>query len=383
MQLVKLFKVKYIDDLNQVFEVSIIASNKNDAMNKLNIAKSSFISSSIKYSFNGGLNISTQMQILTRISGGVLSGEAINQYLPSILDDFKDLKSNKILITAEIVKGKTLAQLLSYLNIDQTCIKLIENGERSGKLSQSIKDAKQFLKLESKTQKATTSTLKSQFLILLVAFGLVLGFPSFVVNYYEDIKASGMTIDYNFSTQILFFLNDYSLVGLSLLMIIVATIVVKKRVFLERFGDVYPISVFQNIISTRQSILFLSIFTPLFKAGMKTQQILSAYSSINPAAAKHIEQKTLEGVSISDSAQDLAFSNTFKSGFKGFNRITNQTAKIDMLSELFDSLVDDLENYSQQAGLLIKVVANVLIYGILLIIVHGFVLPQLSIGVAI
>ena len=383
MQLVKLFQIKYIDDLNQVFKASIVALNKNDAMNKLNISKSSFISSSIKYSLNKGIDINTQMQILTRISGGVLSGEAINQYLPSILEDFKNLKSNKILITAEISKGKTLAQLLSYLNIDQTCIKLIENGERSGKLSQSIKDAKQFLKLEDKTQKATTSTLKSQFLILLVAFGLVLGFPSFVVNYYEDIKASGMTIDYNFSTQILFFLNDFSLAGLSLLIIIVALVVINKRTFLERFERVYPISVFQNIISTRQSILFLSIFTPLFKAGMKTQQIFSAYSSVNLANAKHIEQKTLEGVSISDAVQDLAFSNTFKSGFKGFNPITNQAAKLDMLSELFDSLVDDIESYSKQASLLIEIVAKSLIYGILLIIVHGFVLPQLSIGVAI
>jgi hypothetical protein len=44
---------------------------------------------------------------------------------------------------------------------------------------------------------------------------------------------------------------------------------------------------------------------------------------------------------------------SFKSGFKGFNRITNTQAKLDMLAELFSALVSDLETYNQQASLLI------------------------------
>jgi hypothetical protein len=144
-----------------------------------------------------------------------------------------------------------------------------------------------------------------------------------------------------------------------------------------------PISIFQSIITTKSAILFLSIFTPLFKTGMQTQQILSAYSTISHANANKLEKQITDGVSIADAVQNLTFSNTFKSGFKGFNRITNTQAKLDMLAELFSALVSDLETYNQQASLLIKIIANTLIYSILLILVHGFVLPQLSMGVAI
>jgi hypothetical protein len=78
----------------------------------------------IEYKLNRGIPINSQLQILTRVVGGVLSGETVNQYLPSILDDFRVLKNNKALVLAEINKGKTLSELLSYLDINQLCVPL-------------------------------------------------------------------------------------------------------------------------------------------------------------------------------------------------------------------------------------------------------------------
>jgi type II secretory pathway component PulF len=101
------------------------------------------------------------------------------------------LKNNKALVLAEINKGKTLSELLSYLDINQLCVKIISNGERSGNLANSIKDAQHFLKLENKTQNATSKTLQSQLLILLLAFGLIFGFPSFVVDFYQQVTDNG------------------------------------------------------------------------------------------------------------------------------------------------------------------------------------------------
>jgi type II secretory pathway component PulF len=46
-----------------------------------------------------------------------------------------DAKNNKALVLAEINKGKTLSELLSYLDINQLCVKIISNGERSGNLA--------------------------------------------------------------------------------------------------------------------------------------------------------------------------------------------------------------------------------------------------------
>jgi type II secretory pathway component PulF len=381
--LVKQYTIKYIDTLNRELRASIVALSIDDALSKLSIAKTNFISASIEYKLNRGIPINSQLQILTRVAGGVLSGETVNQYLPSILDDFRVLKNNKALVLAEINKGKTLSELLSYLDINQLCVKIISNGERSGNLANSIKDAQHFLKLENKTQNATSKTLQSQLLILLLAFGLIFGFPSFVVDFYQQVTDNGMTIDHNLSTDILFFLNAFSIYGMVILTAIIIVIALQLKLFLKSFGGIYPISIFQSIITTKSAILFLSIFTPLFKTGMQTQQILSAYSTISHANANKLEKQITDGVSIADAVQNLTFSNTFKSGFKGFNRITNTQAKLDMLAELFSALVSDLETYNQQASLLIKIIANTLIYSILLILVHGFVLPQLSMGAAI
>jgi hypothetical protein len=125
--LVKQYTVKYIDALNRELRASIVALSIDDALSKLSIAKTNFISASIEYKLNRGIPINSQLQILTRVAGGVLSGETVNQYLPSILDDFRVLKNNKALVLAEINKGKTLSELLSYLDINQLCVKIISS----------------------------------------------------------------------------------------------------------------------------------------------------------------------------------------------------------------------------------------------------------------
>lgn len=378
---VKQYTISYIDNLGGNSKADIIASSVDDAITKLGIAKHNLVAKEITLRLDNKVKVNIQLQILTRVLASISSGESVAQFLPSIVDDFRVLKSKKNLIKKEIEKGQTLAQLLNLLDMNPICVKIIENGTRGGKSIESIKDAKQFLRLEEKTQKSTSGTLKAQSLMILLSLFLIFGSPFFVVDFFDDIKNSGITFQANISTDILYSLADYGLYALFALFITISTAFIMSKQFLQLFGNVYPISLFQSIITTKKSILFLSIFTPLFKSGMTTEEVLESYLAIDLVNANKLKKFMLSGIALSDSIQNLDFSNTFKSGFKGFNNITNKKAKLSMLSELFDSLIEDIDNYSKQASALIKTTSNISNYSILLILVHGFMIPQLSLGV--
>lgn len=379
--LIKKYTIHYIDEAGLTAKTDIIASNLNEAINQLGVAKHNFISKEITYKLSKDIKITTQLQILTRIAGGVQSGESVSKYLQSIVADFRELKSKKNLIKSNLKKGHTLSQLLNALEINPICIKIIENSERSGKTAASIKDAKQFLRLEEKIQKNTLQTLKGQSLMILISLLLIFVVPFYVVDFFEQMKNSGIRLSVNFSTDILYFLAEYGLYFFTILMTIACVALIWQTKFLILFGKIYPVSLFRAIANSKKSILFLSIFTPLYKAKISTESILESYASINFIAANKLKKLTTQGVAIADGVQKLSFSNTFKAGFKGFNRISDDSAKLNMLSELFDALSDDLNNYAKQASTLIKSTTNILNYSILIILVHGFMVPQLSMGV--
>lgn len=383
MKLVKQYLITYLDALGNVTKASIVAHNKNDALRKLDIATHNYISSTITYKLNSAIAINVQLQILTRILGGVQSGEHMGNYLPEIINDFRELKSKTNYINRLITEGKNLSQILSALDLNESVHHIIASGEISGNIAQSLKTAKDLLRLDKQVKKATSSTFKAESIKLITAFLLLFLAPIGVVYFFDYMQSLSLQMPKNFSTEILFILNNINIYLFLMLSGLITFYFTNKKLVLNFLSKIYPFSIFVDIKKTKDSILFLSIFTPLYKVSAKTEQIIQSYKNTDYDKALNIDNKIKQGISIADAVQDLPYSATFKQSFKGFNRISDKTSKQELLQELFLSLQDDIEVISSHAAMFITALSNIMIWGMLIVLLHGFMIPQLGMGVAI
>ena len=379
--LIKQYIVNYINANGQQVNMTAIASSQDEAIALLGIDVNSVVGVLVDWQFAKKTNIAQQIQILTRISGGVNSGQAIDEYLFSIIDDFNVGRDKKTKIQLELDRGEPLSCLLKNFDIHPIVCALVENGEVSCDLKTALIKSKDFLRIEEKSNKATSGSIKSNLIMLLTALGLIFGFPIFVKSFFENIQENGLKVTANFSTDILFFLANYGIFIFIFLAIIVIAILLKKDNFLSTFGRFYPVSIFNGIITSKASILFINIYYPLFEAKMTIENIINSYQKINANNAKIIQDNILSGLSISESIQKIDFSKTFKLGFKGFSQISNKKAKLELLSDLSMGLNDDVITYSKQANQLISSLSYALIATIIVILLHGFIIPQMSLSV--
>lgn len=378
---IKQYIITHINHIGEPVKMVVIASSKDEAIDILNINIDSIVSVSVDYQFKKTISTAKQIQILTRISGCINSGQSIDQYLLVIVDDFNINKHKKNIIQIDLNKGEPLSRLLLHLDIHSVVCSLIENGEISDNMKTAIIKSKQFLKLEERSSQATSGSLKSNLLMLLTAVVLIFGFPIFIQSFFKNVEDSGLTIPMNISTDILFFLANYGVYFFVSIVIISIAIFLKPSSFLSSFGHIYPVSIFNNIIASKQSVLFINIYAPLYEAKMTIENIINSYQKINIKNAKNIKGRIESGISISEAVQNIDFSKTFKLGFKGFSAISNKKAKIELLEDLSVGLNDDIIAYSKQANKLISSVSYALMAFIILILLHGFVLPQMSLSV--
>ncbi len=382
MKIVRTFKVKYIDPLSQEKESEVIANSKKDALSFLNIPPASVISTSSSIKLKSQVSLTVQLQLLTRVIGGILSGEQLPNYFPSIIDDFHEFARFKPVIDGELKKSKPLSELLTVLPIDELCIKIIANGERAGKVKESVKSAQDFLKLRKKIDAGSKSGLKSQIFLAFVALLTLFWLPAWIVDFYVSMESSGLSIDKTLSTHILFFIDAHrAKMIVALVASIIASFVFRTQLT-NSLSKLYPFSLFYGLKATNDSILFLSIFTPLFRSGIPVGEFTNAYKSVNHANAKKLNTILAKGVSIDDAVQGLQFSNSFKTGMRGFSKMGDAESKTNLLEDLFDSLTDELIIFAERTGLLVKMAANILMYIVILLATFGFLLPQLTIGVS-
>jgi hypothetical protein len=384
MRFVKHYNITAIDTLGKEFKVTIAAPTLDEALSKVGTTKYNLVNSSVVYKIKSAIDFNVQLQIITRIIGGAQSGEFFTQYIPNIISDFKELKPKQNHIKQLIdKKGTSLSQILNELDLHPLVSHIVASGEASDGITNSLKTAKNVLRLEKQTVKATKSTLKKESLSLLIFIGLLFLGPWGAVYYFDLMQEIGTTIPHNISTNILFMLYEVN-IYLALVLIGVMTFYFTKKSFiLNLLKDIYPFSIFINIGKTKDSILFLSIFSPLYNANSRTEQIIQSYKKTDYQKALLIEQKIKQGLGFSDAIQDVGYSATLKQGFKGFNRISDFDSKKELLKELFLSLQDDIEVLNERASIFISALSYNLSWGMVIILIHGLMMPQLQIGVMV
>ena len=371
------YKVKYLDINNKKASV-VVAGNEREAIANSGVAKNRIISTNFELVFDFPLRLETQLLILNRMSGALVSGQQIRTFVTEIVNDFPDLNNQNLQIEKALHSGVTLSKILVVMKIHPICCSLVSNGEIAGDIERSIKDAISFLRIEKEVRADSSGKLVGNAFLFLSGLAVLLFLPIIFTEVLRSLEEGDLRVNLNLASHVIYFFGDYNIQVLVLLIVISVLAFYTSDKWFKYVSNFYPFSVFRKIKETKDSIVFVSIFLPLYRSGITNDVILKNYSDISINNADIIRKKVNTGLSISDAIQFVSFSRTFKQSFLGFSKIDNVEAKLSLVEDLFYLLREEIRIYNSQSGIFIETITYVLIIFTLTIMIVGYFLPYLT-----
>jgi type II secretory pathway component PulF len=368
------YKVVYNTNTEKV-KMIVIADSAEEATDKLDISLESVLSVT-KEIIPASEKIShdNQITILSSLFSAALSGQDVAKMLQNSVNALypKGVIADKInLLTA---KGMSISELLEKMNFDEVAVRLVDAGEVSGSLDNGILEAEKYLELDSDVKAITSGGIAESFPFVLIGTALTLFFPIVLGEAAADLIKPK---DANFFSHIMLYIYanlSIVLVGVGIFLLILISI---KYLFWTYVKNVYPFSLFEQLILLKNSIVFLAIYTTLERHGVEVKKILNIYKKINPIIAQQLIENVDKGESLPTAILKADFPEDWSRTASSVLDFENRDAKAKAIEGLFNLLKKQITKQAQKAnGLIISLGKGILIFALAMIGV-GFYFPAL------
>lgn len=233
--------------------------------------------------FEGGLPILTIVQLLK--------------------DDFLFLSEVYRRMTDE---GQTFGEALEGF-IPESYAKSISVAEKSGKLTENLKELSETLKREESVHSQVKNAMIKPIVAITISVAVALYFPAYVVPEFKAVFGEEV-IKPNFFTNILFFMSD--IVGgnpLLIIGIVSAVPISLFYLFTKQQKLVGKLPVFDDIFYNEKIISMLQTLKNLLSAGLPLSRVIEEMDYLYPDEGFAIagEKIRVEGVSFGDAVESL------------------------------------------------------------------------------
>ena len=354
----------------------VIAKSDEDAVFKLNLNEEDVIKvikeiipSSEKFS------LANQAILLGSIYSASLSGQSVNEVILNTVQSLYPKGVIKDKAELLVQSGLPVSEILKELKFNTVVIRLIDSGEVSGMLSSGILEAERYLELDRSVIEISQGGVAAAVPFIVIGLGILLFFPTILGEVVDNLI--GPTKG-NFFTDIITFLYlnlTETIIGIVAAII---TIVIIKLFYWKMVKNIYPFSLFEDLILLKNAIVFLSIYSTLDRNGIEVRKILKTYEKVNPEVAKNLLFYIDKGESLSFAIANSEFPSDWAKTASSIMEFENLDVKNKAIESLFSLLKRQITKQAEKTSNFVSSVGKaILIFAIAMILV-GFYFPAMT-----
>jgi len=372
--MIKQYKILYQIE-EQQFSSIVEADSKDDAIIKSSVEEEDITSIERYFSLSSNeISIDNQINILGSLYSASISGQNINKALVNSVELFYPksiILDNSIALSKS---GLSTSDVLQSLKFDIVATRLISAGELAGSLDEGILEAEKYLELHGEVQKISQGGLVSALPFLFIGLGMFLMFPIILGDVIRDIITEESA---NFFTNMLVFINVNLQTVILSIVGFVGLIFYIKVFHWDRVKGIFPFSSFEALFLLQNAIVFLSIYSTLYRRGIEVAQIVEIYDSVNPKIAKQLSAPIQNGENLSTAIMDCDFPEDWKKVAASVIDFENRDAKNKAIESLFTVLKKRITIQAQKSSGLLALLGKILLLLALLMVLTGFYFPAM------
>ena len=364
------YKVHYFEK-NRWQQLFVAGNNKPDIDKFIHSSQISKISRSARFK-QSKIDINTQIILLNKLKGYIVSGVATSDIFKQILTDLPQFKSDILNFNIKI------SDFLSLCKFNADVVNIVRSAELAGAIGAGLDAAYNYINTKKQQEKGIKTTFKQNAIVLIFTISGLLIAPSFFITTLLNIQAS-VNIKTNFATDILFFIANYNYIFFIVLTASFIFIAIYKDKIKQVLAQIKIIDKIQDYFKSKDAINFLIVFSLLYKEGL---DFLKIFNTINQNTNKQttilIAQKLAQGISLSQAIKESDYPSWFRQAFAGFEKNTDKKVQLEILEKLIEVAIDDVNNKNELIISMIGGVIQLLILATIALIVIGYMLPIMS-----
>lgn len=360
------YKIKYLTNNNQWRSV-FVPKNVNIDTLGININKIDTTTKTIRLKPTK-LDIDTQLIVINKLQGLVLSGLPFNVIYKNILKDIPNIK-----IPNEHMR---ISDFLKLCKFSSEVVSIAKSSELSGNIDAGLEYIYDYLKIQKNNSKKLKASFKKNIIITIVTIFALALIPSYLVDILINLQGQ-LTISTNFMTSIIFWLAKYGLVMLITISILVLFLTNNNSI--KSFASKNKIKFMQDYGKLKESISFLIVFKLLHNEGLDFKSSLQVINKTqNTKTTNNIYQKINRGNNLSTAIKLSDFPEELRLAFFGFEQNINLRLQISILDRLISMFSEMLETKNNNIANIFDILTTLLMGGFILLLMFGFLIPIMS-----
>ncbi|TXI09485.1 MAG: hypothetical protein E6Q76_05560 [Rhizobium sp.] len=236
------------------------------------------------------LGVSDQITLLAALAAQVSSGQPSNAALARKMAKHPKLQGYQ----ERVAKFITVSDKLQAMGFDPSAVLLCKIGESSGNHAESLENARSYLARKNDITLMIRGPMIMNGIMMFLSSSMITAVPSLGAYIMQQANASGMPLKKNFATYILLAIASALDSGWPyMIAVVVAAILLRKQIwpYLRRWPI---ISTAHQIILTSRGLRFLGAYTPMFRAGVVSDQAIEYIAKYSSASDRRVYEKMSE-----------------------------------------------------------------------------------------
>ena len=302
--------------------------------------------------------------------------DKINEYIPHL--------SNVELSYGAHNKEMSVGEKMYLSGFDKQVVALVRNGEKLGKLEESIQAAIRYCELLLDIKKNVASKVIFGFILFCVSLSGLFFIPSILSGTLKSFTDLGVSIKMTFATDILIFMSENHLflwVGIFAIFISAGFLYIWREQFLDSEILRKIISPFSDYYASYRSLKFLVIWSvfrsvniPLDREHKTLEEVLGE------RVYKKIKYRLIEGESLASAIgkESREFSRILISSIVSISYLPAENFN-EMSSTLINLLRQEQKRQAEKLATAFNLIGSAIAVLTILLIVYGLIFPVLSV----
>ncbi len=310
------------------------------------------------------------IQIKTVINNNVNIGDVFANW-------FSNNKKNISILRYMQANRATLGLFLEVLGFGTIVIEIIK---ASSQLDENLDYAVAALNEEIQSINETSGVIQKNLFKLIFALLTLASTPSLIKALEvgeQERSGSNIVVD-----TLLFLDANTSTIMLVVVVCIVAIWLYKDQL-LNMIKNIYPFSLFNRIITLKNSLLFINILQPANSSGIKHTATISQFAKINKFAKLQsgilLTQINEMQLGLAEALQFSSFAKSLVSGMASFDRtaqLSEQSKTLDLLREM---LKQELRVANKKLNSFANASATTMLIGLIFILFFALMVPRFAV----
>ncbi|MCB1733702.1 MAG: type II secretion system F family protein [Gammaproteobacteria bacterium] len=284
--------------------------------------------------------------------------------------------------------NQPLSGLIEALGFDPVISPMVKAGEASGRLSEMLEEAADYLSLAADQKKSNMGHLVMAMVLLVGAIVGLLQTPDMIGKRIDQVlriqHALGV-LEPSSATKILIWLRDGGDDLLRVVLIVLLAVIVVLWLRADAWSD-HPtwarlVSPIQSLRRPKRSANLLTVLRPLYAAGVKPEQMMPIVRRTLGAAAAPLTAEMRRGYSLSAAIEKTTFwwSRTLVQSIQGFESATPDSRER-LLRTLVRALNEEDRVRSARLAMGLYGAGMVSSLGMVMLLAFGYLLPMSGAG---